>query len=91
MRTCILYNGFKGRGTGVLNTVIKSIRYNQQLIMIYMDIEGLITKRWVKALSLSEDSFRAHCYLRKGTRTFKVEGVLALVPVVRDEMAATLV
>lgn len=56
-----------------------------------MDIEGLITKRWVKALSLSEDSFRAHCYLRKGTRTFKVEGVLALVPVVRDEMAATLV
>lgn len=66
----------------MLNLIEKSIRYNQRAIMIYMNSAGLMIKRQVRVLSLTEDSFRAYCYLRRGTRTFKIDGVLALVPLV---------
>lgn len=71
--------------------IVKSIRYNQRSVMIYMDSEGSITKRRVKALSLTGDSFRAYCYLRQRTRTFKIDGVLALVPVVGGDLAVGVV
>jgi len=49
--------------------------------MIYMDNNGGITKRRVKLLKKTEDSFQAYCYLRGSRRTFKADNVLALVPV----------
>jgi len=51
--------------------------------MIYLDAEGVTIKRRVKVLSLREDSFRVYCYLRRETRTFKIDGVLAHAPLLR--------
>ena len=69
----------------MLKTIKRSIKYNQVLDIIYMDNDGSITKRRVKLLKVTEDSFQAYCYLRGSRRTFKVNNVLALVPVMTKE------
>jgi len=69
----------------VLKTIERSIKYNQVLDIIYMDNAGSITKRRVKLLKVTEDSFQAYCYLRGSRRTFKIDNVLALVPVMTKE------
>jgi len=69
----------------VLKTIERSMKYNQLLDMIYMDNNGGITKRRIKAFQVTEDSFQAHCYLRGSKRTFKIDNVLALVPVTTRE------
>jgi len=61
------------------------MKYNQLLDMIYMDNNGGITKRRIKAFQVSKDSFQAYCYLRGSKRTFKIDNVLALVPVTTRE------
>src|SRR5690625_147234 len=72
-------------GTSVLKTIKRSMKYNQVLDMIYMDNNGGITKRRVKLLKITEDSFQAYCYLRGSRRIFKVDNVLALVPITISE------
>lgn len=72
----------------MLNTVKKSMQYSQSLDMIYMDGSGGITKRRVKVLKIKGESFQAYCYLRGSKRTFKIDGVLALVPVAKREGVA---
>jgi len=69
----------------VLKIIKRSMKYNQLLYMIYMDNDGGITKRRVKAFKVTEDSFQAHCYLRGSKRTFKNDNVLALVPITTRE------
>ena len=69
----------------MLKTIERSIKYNQVLDIIYMDNAGSITKRRVKLLKVTEDSFQAYCYLRGSRRTFKIDNVLALVPVMTKE------
>jgi predicted DNA-binding transcriptional regulator YafY len=61
------------------------MRYNQSVNMIYMDDSGTITKRRIKPFKISGESFQAYCYLRGSKRTFKIDGVLALVPVTKRE------
>ena len=75
-----LYNENE-EGTSVLKRIERSMKYNQLLDMIYMDNNGGITKRRVKLLKVTEDSFQAYCYLRGSRRTFKADNVLVLVPV----------
>lgn len=53
--------------------------------MIYMTNDGQISKRRIRAQQVGEVSFRAYCFLRKSTRTFTIENVLALVPVTVNE------
>lgn len=72
----------------MLNAIEKSMQYNQSVDMIYMDDSGQITKRRVKPFKVSGDSFQAYCYLRRSRRTFKFDGVLALVPVIKREGVA---
>src|SRR5690625_1816276 len=72
-------------GTSVLKTIKRSMQYNQVLDMIYLDSDGAITKRRVKTLKVTEDSFQAYCYLRGSRRIFKVDNVLALVPITISE------
>lgn len=69
------------------NELIKSMTFNQPLDMIYITKNGVISKRRIKVLQVKGDYFQASCYLRKSKRTFKIESVLALVPViVRERM-----
>nr|WP_255485307.1 transcriptional regulator [Sporosarcina sp. BP05] len=53
--------------------------------MIYMAKDGAISKRSIKILQVGDVSFRAYCYLRKSNRTFKIDNILALVPITSKE------
>ncbi len=67
------------------NQLTKSVEYNESLEMMYMAKDGSISKRRIKVLQVGEVSFRAYCFLRKSKRTFTIDNVLALVPVVAKE------
>ena len=69
----------------MLNQLIKSVRYNESLNMMYIANDGVISKRRVKVLQVNEDSFQAYCFLRRSKRTFRIDNVLALVPVIQRE------
>jgi len=69
----------------VRNQLIKSLRYNQSLDMMYMAKSGIVTKRRIQVLQVDDGSFRAYCFLRKSKRTFRIDNVLALVPVIQKE------
>jgi len=66
--------------------LIKKTEWNHVLDMIYMAKDGTISKRSIKILQVGDVSFRAYCYLRKSNRTFKVDNILALVPVISKEL-----
>lgn len=50
--------------------------------LIYMSQDGKITKRRVKVYKVDEQHFQGYCLLRRATRTFNHNNVLALVPVI---------
>ncbi|MEK3937456.1 transcriptional regulator [Sporosarcina sp. FSL W7-1349] len=59
----------------------KAYRDKNLLEMIYMAKDGQITQRRIEVIQVGERTFRAYCYLRQSKRTFRIEDVLALVPV----------
>ncbi|MCG7333682.1 transcriptional regulator [Sporosarcina sp. ACRSM] len=65
--------------------LMKSMDRNYDLDMMYISKEGAISKRKIKVLQVGEISFRAYCYLRKSNRTFTIDNVLVLVPVIPSE------
>lgn len=67
------------------NKLINSVDRGQVLEIMYMDGKGQISKRRVRVFQVGEVSFRAYCYLRKTNRTFTINNVLALVPVITKE------
>ena len=67
------------------NQLMKSMRYGESLDMMYVSNGGVISKRRIEVLLINEDIFRAYCYLRKSKRTFRIDNVLALVPVIQRE------
>jgi len=69
----------------VKESLSKSMHYGQIVEVMYISNSGEITKRRIKVLKLQGDSFQAYCFLRKTKRTFKVNNVLALIPVERKE------
>jgi hypothetical protein len=72
-------------GTSVRNQLVKSVEYNESLDMMYIAKDGSISKRRIKVLQVGEASFMAYCYLRKSKRSYTIDNVLALVPVVAKE------
>ena len=65
--------------------ILKSMQLNQIVEMIYMNNNGEISKRRVKVLSVEDDTFKAYCFLRNTKRSFKVDNVLAFVPIIHKE------
>ncbi|MEK5207466.1 transcriptional regulator [Psychrobacillus sp. FSL H8-0510] len=65
--------------------ILKSMQLNQIVEMIYMNNNGEISKRKVKVLSVEGNTFKAYCFLRNTKRTFKIENILAFVPVIQKE------
>lgn len=65
--------------------ILKSMQLNQIVEMIYMNNHGEISKRRVKVLIVEGNVFRAYCFLRNTKRTFKVDNVLAFVPIIHRE------
>jgi len=69
----------------VIINILKSMQLNQISEMIYMNNNGQISKRRVKVLSVEGNTFKAYCFLRNTKRTFKVDNVLAFVPIIQRE------
>ena len=61
------------------------MQLNQLIEMIYMNNNGEISKRRVKVLSVEGNSFKGYCFLRNTKRTFKIDNVLAFVPIIHKE------
>lgn len=68
-------------------TLDRSVRYGEMLDMMYLAKDGSITKRRVNVLQMGDKSFRAYCHMRKSKRTFAIDNVLALVPIIERERA----
>lgn len=65
--------------------LIKSMEHGMLLDMVYMAKDGGVSKRRIQVIQVGEGSFRAYCYLRGSKRTFLIENVLAVVPVITKE------
>ena len=65
--------------------LLRSVECGGILEMMYMAKSGEVSKRRIQVLEVGDTSFRAFCYLRKSKRTFRIDNVLALVPVVSKE------
>lgn len=65
--------------------LIKSMERGVLLEMMYLAKSGEVSKRRIEVIQVGDNSFRAFCQLRKSKRTFTIENVLALVPVVHRE------
>lgn len=68
--------------------LLKCMYKNQLAELIYMSQDGKITKRRVKVYKIDEQHFQGYCLLRRATRTFNYNNVLALVPVIEKERMA---
>ncbi|MFJ8064929.1 transcriptional regulator [Psychrobacillus sp. NPDC096426] len=65
--------------------ILKCWDRGQLADMIYLKDNGKISKRRVKVLIVGEHTFKAYCFLRNTKRTFKINNVLAFVPVIKKE------
>ncbi|ALS79879.1 MULTISPECIES: hypothetical protein [Planococcus] len=65
--------------------ILKAFNYQQLIDMMYMANDGTISKRRIKILKISGDSFQAYCFLRYKKRTFKIDNVLSVMPVIHRE------
>ena len=83
METNVLIIG----GINVKENLLKSMRYGQIVDIMYVSKNGEVTKRRIKVIKIYGDAFQAYCFLRKTKRTFKVDNVLALIPVQFKEHA----
>mgnify|MGYP001170033289 CR=1 FL=1 len=67
------------------NELLKCMHKNQLAELIYISHDGTITKRRVKVYKVYEQYFQGYCFLRRATRTFNYNNILALVPVIEKE------
>ncbi|MCY9159929.1 hypothetical protein C6370_18180 [Bacillus atrophaeus] len=58
----------------------KSLREQTSLDMIYMKIDGSISKRAIIVHQLNKHYIRAFCFKSRQTKTFKTENILAVAP-----------
>ncbi|WP_054770001.1 hypothetical protein [Lysinibacillus parviboronicapiens] len=65
--------------------LIKAMQRNQFLNMMYMAKDGTVSKRRIKIIKIVGDSFQAFCFTRNAKRTFTINNVLAVAPVLHKE------
>jgi len=65
----------------VLFKVEELVKYSGKLEVIYMTNDGFTSQRHIKILKVNGEIIQAYCYLRGANRTFKIENILAFVPV----------
>ncbi|PIC78450.1 transcriptional regulator [Sporosarcina sp. P19] len=63
----------------------KALRYGDILEVMYEAKEGSISKRKIRVLNIHGKTFTAYCFLRNSKRTFLIDHVLAVVPVIVKE------
>ncbi|WP_342573686.1 transcriptional regulator [Solibacillus sp. FSL K6-1781] len=59
----------------------KAMQYNQIIEIMYIAKDNAITKRRIKLIKIAGDTIQAYCFTRHAKRTFKMENILAVYPV----------
>ena len=67
------------------NQLVKAMQRNQLVNMMYMAKSGEVSKRRIKIIKIVDDSFQAYCFNRQAKRTFMIDSVLAVVPIIQRE------
>lgn len=62
--------------------LVKAMQHNKIVNMMYLAKFGEITKRRIKIIKITGDTFQAYCFVRRSKRTFLIDNVLAIIPVV---------
>jgi len=65
--------------------LIKAMRRDQLLNMMYMAKDGTVSKRRIKIIKIVGNSFQAYCFTRQAKRTFMIDSGLAVVPVIHKD------
>lgn len=65
--------------------LIKAMQYKQLVTIMYISKSGEIAKRRVKILKMEGDKFQAYCIVRQAKRTFIINNVLAVLPIIGKE------
>ena len=65
--------------------LLKVLERGQLVDMMYIAKSGEISKRRIKVIQITDDSFSAFCFLKNAKRTFTIDNILALSPVIRKE------
>lgn len=65
--------------------ILKSMQRGLIVEVMYMAKNGEVSKRRLKVFKIHGETFQAYCFLRNTKRTFKIDNVLALIPVTRKE------
>lgn len=65
--------------------LIKAMQRNQLVDMMYMSKSGEVTQRRIKIIKMVGDTFQSFCFVKHAKRTFIIDNVLAVVPVLRKE------
>lgn len=60
--------------------LMRSAATGERLEIIYLSAKGEITQRIIKVERIEEESFKAYCYTRKQSRTFKIDNILSIAP-----------
>lgn len=67
------------------NQLVKAMQRNQIVNMMYLAKTGEVTKRRIKIIKVVGGTFQAYCFTRQAKRTFMIDSVLALVPIIHKE------
>ncbi|RDW16506.1 hypothetical protein CWR48_15785 [Oceanobacillus arenosus] len=62
---------------GLLN---RSMEKREKIVIFYIDQDNNVTQRFIRVISMDDDSILAYCFWRKKFRTFKHENILSAGP-----------
>lgn len=62
--------------------LMKAMKRNQIVNMMYIAENGSITKRRIKIIKIVGDTVQAYCFTRHAKRTFKFDNILAAHPLI---------
>ncbi|MGF9979536.1 transcriptional regulator [Viridibacillus arvi] len=65
--------------------LLKAMQRNQLVDLMYISRSGEVSKRRVKIIKMTADLFQAYCFVKYAKRTFIIDNVLAVVPVIQRE------
>ena len=78
----------KKEGMNISNDLVKYLNRGWIVELMYLSKAGEISKRKVKLLKVQGDIFHAYCFKQKAKRTFRIDHVLALIPILPQERGA---
>lgn len=62
--------------------LIKAMQHNQIIDIMYIAKNDAITKRRIKLIKIAGGTVQAYCFTRHDKRTFKIDNILAVYPVI---------